>query len=122
MTLATDQPTARHYWATPYAFEPFQGGLGASLACTTSTASVALNIDPDYDPMCLVIFNVGDVFAHVRLGDSSVVATIACMAVPPGGALTINFTSVNVAIPTYIAGITETGTTRLQITTGLGGI
>lgn len=36
MDGASSPGQARAYWITPYAFEPSGGGLGVSLACTTT--------------------------------------------------------------------------------------
>lgn len=120
---AVQQTAARANWSSRYPFEPYQGGLGVSLSCTTSTARVALvgNLaGTDQSDNVVVIFNTGDVFAFVRLGDASVGATTACMAVPPGGALTISLYGVGQPVPMYVAGITASGAATLQATCGFG--
>lgn len=130
MSQATDPVTARHYWSTPYAFEPLDGGAGSAVVATTTSARAALVVPVDDDVNVAVIFNVGTVFAYVRLGDSSVVATappgsgsgLCSMAVPPGGALTVSITTVNAPVPTHLAAITFSGTTTIQVTMGMGGV
>lgn len=123
MSSALFQQPARQNWISRYPFEPYLGGLGASLSCSTSTSNVELQGDFGVTGQIVnvaVITNTGSVFAFVRLGDVNVVATTACMAVPPGGAVTCSLYGVGQPVPMYIAGITASGAATLQIVTGYG--
>ena len=105
----------------PFSFDPFEGGLGKLLSCTTTSASVAIpgtQAQPT-PPIRILVTNVGPVVAYIRLGQSTVVATTDCLAILPG--VTVSFTVPTVAPSLlYVAGITEAGTTKLQITAGRG--
>ncbi len=94
---------------TPYAFEP---AGGASLACTASTDRVALAGNGEQ----ALIANPGSVAVYVEFGSSTVVATTASLCVLPG-------TQILLTIPensTHIAGITSSGASTIQISTGWG--
>ena len=104
-----------------FSFDPFEGGRGKLLACTTSSASTVIpgtQAQPS-PPIRILVTNVGSVVAYMRMGQSGVVATTDCLAILPG--VTVSFTVPPVA-PTslYVAGITEAGSTKLQITAGRG--
>jgi hypothetical protein len=113
------QTAARSAWSSRYPFEPCQGGLGCSLSCSTGSASVAL-VGASGTVNVAVITNTGQNFAFVRLGDNTVVATTACMAVPPGGAVTCSILNDGNVLPTNIAGVTASGTTTIQVSLGYG--
>lgn len=115
---ARDQDEARNAWTSVYPFEPYQGGLGVSLNCTTSTSRAKLAMDNDVNTA--VIVNTGSVYAFVRLGSQDVVATTDCMAIPPNGGVTVTLYNVDTPIPMYVSGITATGSTLIQVTTGYG--
>jgi hypothetical protein len=120
----SNQREAQSAWISRYPFQPVGGGLGASLACTGSSSRVALvGTTPatgDASPNVAVITNKGTVFVHVLLGDGTVVATVSCMAVPPGGALTVSMFVEGTPVPTYIAGITDGAAATIQVSLGFG--
>lgn len=118
MDGASSQQQARAYWITPYAFEPSGGGLGISLACTT-TSGTSSRTALVGEGNSFVISNTGSVWAHVAFGSSTIVATTACMAVPPGTCLTVSLNPRDTDW-THAAGITASSTTTLQITRGFG--
>jgi hypothetical protein len=91
---------------------PFRPAGGVALACSTTSARVALPAGEN-----LLITNLSvDTDAFVVLGSATVVATAARLCIPFR-------TQVLIARPpgsTYIAGITATGTANLQVETGTG--
>lgn len=94
---------------------PFQPAGGANLSVSSSSGRVAMvGGGPE-----AVVTNYGSVAAFVEFGTVAVVATTASTCVLPG-------TSVVFSIPgsldsnTYIAGITASGTTSIQVSTGQG--
>lgn len=105
-----------------FLFSPYNGGQGVSLACTTSTGRVLLVGDYGAleDVSVAVIVNTGSNWAFVQFGDVTVTATTGSMGVPPGGALTVTIPGAQNGVAMYLAGITSTSTTTLQITTGFG--
>lgn len=118
MDGASSPGQARAYWITPYAFEPSGGGLGVSLACTT-TSGTSSRTALVGEGNSFVIANTGSVWAHVAFGSSTVVATTAYMAIPPGTTVTISLVA-RATEWTHAAGITASGTTTIQITRGFG--
>lgn len=119
MDGASSQQQARQYWITPYAFEPSGGGLGVSLALTT-TSGVSSRTALVGTGNSFVISNTGNDWAHIAFGDSSIVATTACMAIPPGASVTISLNGPRETEWTHVAGITASGTTTIQISRGFG--
>lgn len=119
---ARGQTDARAVWTSFYPFEPYNGGLGSSLACSSVSASTILqgSFSAAENVNVAVVVNTGSVFAFVRFGDASVVATTACMAVPPGASVTCSLFGSGQATPQYMAGITASSTATLQVTTGWG--
>jgi len=104
----------------PFSFVPFEGGNGKRLACTTSSARVAIpGTQGQGSPNRILVTNGGSVSAFIRMGQSNVVATLDCMEVLPG--TTQTFTVPQVA-PSglFLAGITESGSTNLSIVSGSG--
>lgn len=103
----------------PFAFAPFDGGGGVRLSCTTSTANAAIPGTQASENTRVLVTNGGSVSAFVRLGGSGVVATLNSMEILPGTCqpFTVPFTSPN---GLYVAGITEAGTTKIQVTAGRG--
>lgn len=101
---------------TPFAFQPLGG---ASLACTSTTGSVALSGDGNQ----AVVTNYGTKVAFVEFGASGVEATTSSLAVLPGTqvVLTIPYSAGTVK-STHMAGITASAsdTTTLQVSTGNG--
>ena len=91
------------------------------MACTSVSATTALQGafgEPENVNVAVVV-NTGSVFAFVRFGDASVVATTACMAVPPGASVTCSLLGAGQTTPQYMAGIAS-GSATLQVTTGWG--
>ena len=111
-------------WTLLFPFQPYNGGQGVSLACIGTTGRVALvgefGAAADDKVNIAVIVNPGTVAAFVRFGDVTVVATTASMAVPAGSAVTCTIPGASDEATVYLAGITESGSTTLQITTGFG--
>ncbi len=119
MDGANSPGQARAYWITPFPFQPSGGGLGISLTCTTSSGSSRTALVGTGNTF--VIANIGDAWGHIAFGNSSVTATTACMAIPPGTCITISLNDPKDSAEwTYAAGITTAGTTTLQITRGFG--
>ena len=117
---ANTEQEARTSWTSRYPFEPYGSGLGASLACTTSSSRVAL-VGTTVQVNCALICNTGTVWAFILLGNSAVTATTSCMAIPPGACALVSLTTQGQAVPTHMAGITTSGTATVQITLGYGG-
>lgn len=119
MDGASSQQQARQYWITPYPFEPSGGGLGVSLSCTTSSGTSSRTALAGTGNT-FVISNTGNEWGHVAFGDSSVVATTAYMAIPPGASVTVSVNAPREVEWTHVAGITASGTTTIQISRGFG--
>ena len=117
---ANTEQEARTSWTSRYPFEPYGSGLGSSLACTTSSSRVAL-VGTTVQVNCALICNTGAVWVFVLLGGNTVTATTSCMAIPPGACALVSLSTQGVAVPTYMAGITATGSATVQITLGYGG-
>lgn len=108
------QRDARQSFASLYPFEPSNGGLGVSLACSTSVAQGVLVGD---GPVA-VLTNPGSVCVFVAFGTSGVTATTQCFPVLPG-------TQTAVSIPqdgtvTHVSSITAGGSTTLSVHLGFG--
>lgn len=105
------------------AFAPYNGGVGARLALTTTTGRVAIpGLEGGSDPKGkrrVVVSNGGSVSAFVRVGNSSVVATTGSLEVMPGCYVTITPPHLGTS-PVYLAGITESGTTKINGISGEG--
>jgi hypothetical protein len=102
-----------------FSFQPFDGGVGKRLSCSTVSASVAIPGTEAQDNVQLLITNGGEVSAFVRIGQSSVVATLDCMEILPG--VTVPFSApFNRPGSLYMAGITESGTTKVSVVAGKG--
>ena len=119
MDGASSPNQARAYWITPFAFQPSGGGLGVSIACTSSSGTSSRTALVGQGNT-FVISNTGDVWGHVAFGDSSIVATTAWMGVPPGTVLTISLNDDREPPWTHVAGITASGSTTIQISRGFG--
>lgn len=101
----------------------FNGGEGAALAVTTASARVAIpgiSATPPVDMAMLT--NIGQNTAYVKVGPSTVAATVACLPVLPGEQVYIPLASYGNAAANSpfvdIAAITAASTTTLVITTG----
>jgi Pectate lyase superfamily protein len=84
----------------------------------TQTAGTAVPILANSTPTAGY---TGVVWAFVLLGNSSVVATTSCMAIPPGACALVSLTTQGQGVPGYMAGITASGSATVQITLGYGG-
>lgn len=85
----------------------------ADLAASSVSARVAFPTTGSN--LIAVVQNTGAVTAYVVAGNSSVTATTAGTPVLPGGTVLVP-----VALNTYIAGITASGSTSLTVQTGTG--
>jgi hypothetical protein len=95
---------------TPYPFEP---SGGASRACTTATANVILGGTGEQ----VAVTNYGSVPAFIAFGaDNTVVATISDFCVLPNSQVYLTLPDGSA----YVAGITASGTTTIQVETGWG--
>lgn len=102
---------ARQAFISYYPFEMVNGGLGVSMAVSTTSSRVALVGEGQQ----VIITNLGSATAHLFFGDDTAVATTACIAILPGYPYTLT-------IPvgaTYVAGIALSATT-VQISRGYG--
>ena len=97
-------------------FTPVYGGLGAFLACTTSTARVAIPNPRSGSIYC--VNNLGLVPVFLAFGDGAIVATTSYMAFPPGLAYVAIPNAGGSGAPTYVAGITASSTADVQISIG----
>lgn len=117
MSLAHTQPIAHGAWSTPYAFEPTNGGRGVALACTGSSARVALPTGGEGNALCVTNKNADTVY--VLFGNSAITATTAeGFEILPGTKEVIN-------IPekenwTHVAGITDGSSMTIKIHRGFG--
>lgn len=109
--------TDRHSFRTPYAFEPLGG---VSLSVNTSSSSAALPTEGEQ----ILITNTGTVTAHVALGVGSATATTSRLAILPQTSVIITRPQSNIedstTLANYIAAITASGSTTLQVETGAG--
>lgn len=103
----------------PFSFEPFEGGNGKRLACSSVSARVAIPGTQATNRARILVTNGGSVSAFIRMGQSNVVATLDCMEVLPGTTQTFTVPQVSPS-GLYVAGITESGTTNLSIIAGNG--
>lgn len=90
----------------------FQGGLGTRLACTSSSANVAV---PGFGYVSqMMITNVGNSTVFIKVAsDSSVSATTSCYPLYYGNQLIL-------PISAYVAAITESDTSTILINSGNG--
>jgi len=103
----------------PLVFQPFNGGGGKRLSCSTVTANAEIPGTQATPNLRVLVTNGGAVSAFIRFGQSNVIATLDSMEILPG---TTQVFSVPFLSPSglYVAGITEAGTTKVQITAGVG--
>ena len=113
---ASRRVEARNAYVSQFAFELVDGGLGISLALTTTSGTSSRTELPALDGYQVLIQNIGSYPAHLRFGTSSVVATTACVVIFPG----IPYTLTIDEDVTHVAGITTTSTATVQITRGNG--
>lgn len=86
------------------------GAVSTPLAVTASSGNVALP-----SGTTVVVTNSGGTLAFVKLGGSGVVATTSDIVVPSGGSV-----GLTVGANTFLAGVTATGTTTLNLAGGAG--
>lgn len=106
------------------AFQPYGGGEGRRLALNSSTSSsVAI---PGLGGGCrqednfrVLVTNSGSVPAYVRMGGSGVGASTGGIEILPGDYYLLTPPFVG-AQAVWIAGITETGTTKINACAGVG--
>jgi hypothetical protein len=101
-------PISGSFSATLAGFAP--GGSWAQLSVSASSSRVLLP-----SGTVVVVYNVGANGAFVAIGNSGIVATTGEDYIPAGGALALT-----VGANTYIAGITSSSTTTLNISGGSG--
>jgi hypothetical protein len=101
-------PISGSFSATLAGFAP--GGSWAQLSVSASSSRVLLP-----SGTVVVVYNVGANGAYVAIGNSGIVATTGEDYIPAGGALALT-----VGANTYIAGITSSSTTTLNISGGSG--
>lgn len=101
-------PVSGVFSATIGGFTP--GGTYASLSVSGSSSRVALPAG-----LVVIVYNTGTNPAYITLGGNTAVATTGNDVVSPGGALALT-----VGANTYLAGITASSTTTLNISGGAG--
>lgn len=104
------------------AFMPFEGGLGKRITVTTTTTNQEIpgtQAPSDPSKIRLLVTNSGTISVFVRIGQSDVVATLDCLEILPGCAYLLTPQSVAPGIIS-IAAICESGTTKIQVTSGQG--
>lgn len=117
---ATNEQEARSAWVSAYPFEPYNNGDGVLLACTGASARAAL-VGSAANVNSILITNMSSVWISVKWGDATVVATVNSLAVGPGTASLFSFTTQGAPLPTFIAGIAQSGSGNIQVTLGYGG-
>lgn len=102
------------------AFQPFDGGMGARLAVTTVTGSVAIpGTQAGDDKLRVLVTNREDFPVSIRMGQPGVEATLACMEIPRGTSVLLK-PPVSTPSLIWIAAICEGGVTSIQVTAGNG--
>lgn len=103
-----------------FAFVPHAGGIGKRITCIhTASTSAAIPGTQSREQPRLCISNGGAVSAFVRFGQSGVVATLDCMEILPRTQVVIGQPDVSPDL-IYMAAITESGSTKVQVTAGRG--
>lgn len=104
--------------ADDYTAVPFQIAGSISLPCTTVSATAVLSGGGDQ----VVVTNWGSVVAFVQFSGPPTAATTASQAVLPGTQILMTRPKVpgSDSYTGTVSGITSTGTTTLQISTGWG--
>ncbi len=114
MDAANTQDQAKKAWITPYTFESMNGGLGTRLSVTGSSSRGALVGEGAAMTLC----NPGTVTVYAAWGTSGVTATTSGWPVLPGTKEVVSLPKNGTA--TYVAGITESGTSTLLAHMGYG--
>lgn len=112
--FATARREARKAFISAYPFELVDGGLGVSLTLNTTSGTTRVALEGTYDQA--LITNYESFPCFLRFGDSSVEATTACVCILPN----IPYTLTLKEGATHVAGITASGSTKVQITLGHG--
>jgi len=112
--------------ATPVnvtAFQPFEGGVGAEINATSTTARVQIpgtQAAATPDRLRVLVTNDGLVSASIRMGQANVEATSSCQRIMPGTQVLLTPPVVSPS-PVWLAAICPSGgTVNLQITAGFG--
>lgn len=118
---APDRKDARNAWLSQFPFELMDGGLGISLALTTTSGTSSRTALPVYPAAVgeqVLIHNYGSYPCHLRFGDSSVVATTSCLVILPNLPYTLTIPEDASHVAGMVAG--GSGTTTVQICRGFG--
>lgn len=115
--FASTYRDARAAWVSDYPFESVNGGLGVSLACTTTSGTSSRTALVGSGPV-VMLTNTGSSTAFIALGDSSITATTSYYPVLPGTKeiITLNQDTT----PTHVAGITDSGSSTVLVHRGYG--
>jgi hypothetical protein len=108
VSSSNPMPISGSFSATLAGFAP--GGSWAQLSVSASSSRVLLP-----SGTVVIVYNTGANGAYVAIGNSGIVATTGEDYIPSGGALALT-----VGSNTYIAGITSSATTTLNISGGSG--
>lgn len=96
-------------------FSPL-GFATVTVAATTTTANVALNLPAAPMAVDVRLYNAGTVLARVAFGLSGVAATATSMPLAPGAVEKFGLSPA----ATHMAAITDTGTATVHATVGMG--
>lgn len=104
----------------PTNFTPLNNGAGVSVSCNTSSSTrgtLPTISGAVADAMCVT--NTGVNYAFFAMGDSTVTATTAALAISPGDQIVLSIPYAGGAgAPTHVAGISTNDVTTLQVTLG----
>ena len=118
MDFAATQRDARSAWLSDYPFESQNGGLGVSLACTTSSGSTRAALVGSGS--VLMLTNVSTETAYIAWGDSSITATTSYFPLLPGTKEIVTLSTEGGTSTTHVAGITASGTATVIVHRGYG--
>jgi hypothetical protein len=104
----------------PTDFTPLNGASGVSIACNTSSSTRGTLPSVESVANAMVVTNTGVNYAFFAMGDSTVSATTAALAISPGDQiiLTIPYAGTSRS-PTHVAAISTNDVTTLQVTLGM---
>lgn len=121
---ANNQQEARTSWVSAYPFEPLAGGKGILLNAGVASSRAALIEAPTNSAAlttALICNQSLTTWVSVLFGDSTVVADLGCMSIPPGTCSLITIATPGQGPPTFMAAIAPSGTVPVQVTLGYGG-